>query len=72
MGEMEYMKKKKIRAVIYCRVGNPADAGIAVEHTFGYDDGRETATLQDGTLIQRWNREIQDGERVLLPEREPD
>lgn len=72
MGEMEYMKKKKIRAVIYCRVGNPADAGIAVEHIFGHDDSRETATLQDGTLIQRWNRGIQDGERVLLPEREPD
>lgn len=72
MGEMEYMKKKKIRVVIYCRVGNLADAGIAVEHTFGHDDSRETATLQDGTLIQRWNRGIQDGERVLLPEREPD
>lgn len=72
MGEMEYMKKKKIRAVSYCRVGNPAGAGISVEHTFGYDDSRETATLQDGTLIQRWNRGIQDEERVLLPGRELD
>ncbi len=47
MGEMEYMKKKKIRAAIYCRVGNPADAGIAVEHTSGHDDTGRLPPLQD-------------------------
>ncbi len=66
MGEMEYMKTKKIRAAIYCRVGNPADAGISVEHTFGHDNTRETVTLQDGTLIQRWKRGIQDGGKGIV------
>lgn len=45
MSKMEYTKKKKIRAAIYCRVGNPTDARIAVEHTFGHDDSRETAAI---------------------------
>lgn len=72
MGEMEYMKKKKIRAAIYCRVGNPADAGIAVEHTSGHDDTGRLPPLQDRILIQRWKRGIQDGERALLPEQESD
>lgn len=45
MGKMEYMKEKKLRVAIYCRVGNPADAGIAVEHTSGHDDTWETAAI---------------------------
>ena len=42
---MEYMKEKKPRVAIYCRVGNPADAGIAVERTSGYDNIWEGITL---------------------------
>ena len=45
MDQMEYMKEKKLGVAIYCRVGNPADAGIAVERTSGYDNIREGITL---------------------------
>lgn len=42
---MECMKKKNLRVAIYCRVGNPADAGMAVERTSGHDDIREVITF---------------------------
>ena len=42
---IEYMKEKKLKVAFYCRVGNPADIGMAVRRIPNHDDSCETISL---------------------------
>ena len=42
---IEYMREKKLKVAFYCRVGNPADIGMAVRHIPNHDDSGETISF---------------------------
>ena len=39
------MKEKKLKVAFYCRVGNPADIGMAVRRIPNHDDSCEVITF---------------------------
>lgn len=50
------MKEQELKVAIYCRVGNPADAGMSVEHTSGHDDIRENIIIAGQKAMSRKTR----------------